>query len=97
MTTYYQIAEQKLMYRVVSDLKVVKLCAAGRDLSGDFCHCHETITFPSKERMQEDLAKMQPATMNDWEDLMDERFGIEKTKSQMWGDYKYKRQPYVTG
>jgi hypothetical protein len=88
---YYQNKEQKRMLRQVSPTEAIELQVLGRDLGSFFKHLHGKITYPSAERLKEELTKLQPATAEEWESLMNEYLQVNKAKLALIDNYRQKQ------
>lgn len=90
-TTYYQDPAQKRMLRLVSPTEAIELQVLGRDLGSYFKHLHGKITYPSAERLAEEISKLQPATAEEWTDLMNEYLQVNKAKLELMNQYRQKQ------
>ncbi|HYG19894.1 MAG TPA: hypothetical protein VD816_13245 [Ohtaekwangia sp.] len=88
IVTYHSDPVRKLMYKRISPTEVILLQIYGRDLGASFSHRHEKVTFPSRERLEEDLASMNKAFSQDWEDLMTEYLQVNKEKLNILNQYR---------
>jgi hypothetical protein len=82
--------EEKLMYRIISETEVYLVQVKGRDLTKEFRHRHEKVTFPSYQRLEEDLNTMTPSDQQAWESMVSEYLLLNKEKLNVLNDYRQK-------
>jgi hypothetical protein len=88
---YWSDSAQKLMYKQISPTEVILLQVSGRDLSRDFSHRHEKVTFPSAARLSEDISRMQESFFQDWENLMNEYLQVNKEKLAIMNEHRQRQ------
>lgn len=89
--TYWIIAEKKKMIRRISPTEADLLVVFGRDLSKDFDHRHTRVTYPSSDRLDEDLQGMTTSTPEAWEQLLNEYLQVNKVKLSRMCEYRQRK------
>jgi hypothetical protein len=87
-TIYYANHDQQIMYKLVGNLLVDVIQIKGRDLTGFFSHRHERVTFPSQERLAEDLAGMKPSSAEAWQQYVSDYLQINKEKLSRLNEHR---------
>lgn len=82
---FYALQGQKQMYKREGD-RIILLVAQGRNMGADFDHTHKTLGVLESEVL--DFTKMQPATAEDWNELMLEYLGINKEKANIMSAFR---------
>lgn len=88
---YYINPEAKLMYKLTGPTHAYLLQVDGRDLSAVFHHRHESVTYPSAERLQQELAGLAPSTAEAWYDLMNEYLQVNKAKLEIVNEIRQRK------
>lgn len=93
MTEYHINPAKKLMLRITGPAHAYLVQVLGRDMNAPFSHRHESIMYPSPERLQEEikLNQMQPATEQQWQELVSEYLQVNKAKVDVWNDWRQKQ------
>lgn len=91
MNDYWAQPEKKKMMKRISPTQADLLVIYGRDLTKEFDHRHTRVTYPTPERMEEDLKDMQPSTAEAWELLMNEYLQVNKVKLERMNEYRQRK------
>lgn len=89
--TYWKHPELKKMIRRISPNQADILSVVGRDLTKEFDHSHTRSTYPSPERLDEELKDFKPGNLDDWELLMNEYLQVNKVKLSRMNEYRQRK------
>lgn len=86
--TFWEKKDENIIVKRESATKMHIIQVMGRELGKDFAHLHRSVTYPSKERLDEALKKFTPSTEEEYETLLAAYFQVNDVKREIFNRYR---------
>jgi hypothetical protein len=91
--TYWQLPQERIILKRMSDTLVNQVQVKGNNLRQDFHHNWEKVTFPTKERLDKHIQDngFTPCALEEYDNMLADYFSINEEKRNLFNQDRQRR------